>query len=128
LEFVRKDRTSLHALLSATTVKDKQTNDVASRWVLLDITERKRMQNAESEGEERLRRVFQEGPLSFALVGRDHGFLNVNNALCRMVGYEPRELTAMTFEDITHPEDRQAGAALAEQLFTRTSSPFRVPG
>jgi PAS domain-containing protein len=43
------------------------------------------------ESEERFRRVFEEGPLGFALVGTDYRFAKVNRALCEMVGYrKPR--------------------------------------
>ena len=77
----------------------------------------------ENDNEERFRTAFQEGPLGFALVGRDHRLLNVNNALCRMMAYEPEELLGMTTQEITHPEDRQAETDLAEQL-VRGEIPF----
>ena len=122
LELLRKDRTVLHATLSATAVKDERGNHVMSRWILLDNGKRKR-NGLDEKNEERFRSAFEGGPLGFALVGRDHRFLNVNSALCRMVGYEPQELTKMTIEEITHPEDRQTGAVLAEQLF-QGETPF----
>ena len=52
------------------------------------------------ESEERFRRVFEEGPLGLALVGRDYRFLKVNNALCRMVGYDEAELLQMSFLEL----------------------------
>jgi PAS domain S-box-containing protein len=82
-----------------------------------DITERKAMYGALRESEERFRRVFEEGPLGLALVGRDCRFLQVNNALCRMVGYSEAELTQMSFVDITHADDRQADLELTQKLF-----------
>ena len=69
------------------------------------------------ESEERFRRVFEEGPLGLALVGKDYRFAKVNNALCLMVGYDERALTQMSFVDITHPDDVTADVELAEQLF-----------
>ena len=50
-----------------------------------DITERKQADAGLRESEERFRRVFEEGPLGLALVGRDYRFLKVNSALCQMV-------------------------------------------
>ena len=75
------------------------------------------------ESEERFRRVFEEGPLGVALVGRDYRFLKVNGALCRMVGYSEAELTQMSFADITYPEDMVVNRGLAERMFRR-----EIPG
>ncbi len=69
------------------------------------------------ESEERFRRVFEEGPLGLALVGKDHRFLKVNGSLCEMVGYPEAELIRKTFGDITHPDDVRADTELAQQLF-----------
>src|SRR5262249_55064006 len=40
----------------------------------------------------------------------------VNRALCEIVGYSPAELTELTFQAITHPEDLDADLALLDQL------------
>jgi len=69
------------------------------------------------ESEERFRRVFEEGPLGLALVGKDYRFSKVNNALCQMVGYDEAALVQMSFVDITHPDDLRPDAELAERLF-----------
>ena len=78
------------------------------------------------ESEERFRRVFEEGPLGLALVGRDYRFEKVNSALCRMVGYDEAELLQMSFVDITHPDDVRADVELAEQLFKREIPFYRI--
>jgi len=75
------------------------------------------------ESEESFRRVFEEGPLGMALVGKDYHFLKVNAALCQMVGYSEASLLQMSFADITYPDDLQADVGLAEQLF-RGEIPF----
>ena len=71
------------------------------------------------ESEERFRRVFEEGPLGLALVGRDYRFTKVNSALCEMVGYPEAELVQKTFAEITHPDDVHADVELAKRLFKR---------
>jgi PAS domain S-box-containing protein len=75
------------------------------------------------ESEESFRRVFEEGPLGMALVGKDFHFSKVNAALCQMVGYSEASLLQMSFADITYPDDLRADVELAEQLF-RGEIPF----
>ena len=96
---------------------DDSGQPVRAAGVNFDITERKRTESALSESEERFRRVFEEGPLGLALVGKDFHFLKVNGALCQMVGYSEAELLQMSFADITHPDDLGANVELAEKLF-----------
>jgi PAS domain S-box-containing protein len=78
------------------------------------------------ESEERFRRVFEEGPLGLALVGRDYRFEKVNSALCEMVGYSEAELVQKTFTDITHQDDVQADVELAKRLFNREIPFYRL--
>ena len=68
------------------------------------------------ESEERFRLTIDEAPIGMALVSLDGRFLRVNRAFCAVVGYEPAELTNLTFRDITHPEDLDTDHALSEQL------------
>ena len=93
----------------------------ASRVIgaMQDLTEKKQAETAMRESEERFRRVFEEGPLGLALVGKDYRFEKVNNALCAMVGYREEELVQKTFADITHPDDVSTDLELAERLFKR---------
>lgn len=115
-ELVRKDGTRFPVLLSATAVRDKQGNFVMSRSIVVDMSEQRGMQDALRENEELFRRVFEEGPLGVAVVAKDHRYLKVNRAFGAMVGYEPREIAGKSFEEITHPEDRERDANLFAQV------------
>jgi PAS domain S-box-containing protein len=83
-------------------------------------------QRVVQESEERFRRVFEEGPLGVALIGKDYRFVKVNRALCRMVGYDEAALVQMSFKDITHPEDVRGDVELAEQLFKREIPSYHI--
>jgi len=58
-----------------------------------DLTVQEKADIALRESEERFRRVFEEGPLGLALVGKAYRFEKVNSALCKMVGYDEEALS-----------------------------------
>ena len=78
------------------------------------------------ESEERFRRVFEEGPLGFAFVGKDYRILRANSALCRLLGYSEAELLQLSFPEITHPDDVQADIESADRLFRREIPFYRM--
>jgi len=58
-----------------------------------------------------------------ALVALDGRWIKVNHALCGIVGYPEDELMALTFQDITHPDDLETDLGyvhkvLAGEIFT----------
>jgi PAS domain S-box-containing protein len=73
-----------------------------------DITERKRAGEALRESEERFRSAFASAAIGMALVGLDGSWLEVNDALCELLGYSRGELLRTTFQSITHPDDLEA--------------------
>jgi PAS domain S-box-containing protein len=68
------------------------------------------------ESEERIRLMIDDAPIGIALVALDGRFVRVNRVLCDIVGYSSDELTKLTFQDITHPDDLDVDVGLAKQL------------
>src|SRR5215472_16034632 len=117
--FRRVDGEWAHIYDRAYIARDDSGNAWRVIGAMQDLTERKQAEANLRESEECFRRVFEEGPLGLALVGRNYRFLKVNSALCQMVGYPEAELLRMSFTDITHPDDLHADVELAERLFRR---------
>jgi PAS domain S-box-containing protein len=82
-----------------------------------DITLFKAAGAALRESEERFRRAFDHAPIGMALVAADGRFLQVNRALCQLVGYPEDELLGTSFPAITHPDDVASALEQATRLW-----------
>jgi two-component system, sensor histidine kinase and response regulator len=78
------------------------------------------------ESEERFRGAFDGASIGMALVAPDGRFLQVNPALCGIVGYREDELLATTFQQITHPDDVVADRELARQLLAGEIGTYQI--
>jgi PAS domain S-box-containing protein len=82
-----------------------------------DVTERRVRATALREASEQFQRLFEDGPVAMALAGEDFLLREVNAAFCELTGYDAGELAGLTFNDISHPDDRDVGARLARRTF-----------
>ena len=62
------------------------------------------------------RAVLTHSAVGTALVAPDGGFLVVNAALCTMLDRTESELTACTWQELTHPEDLAIDLALVSDV------------
>jgi PAS domain S-box-containing protein len=84
---------------------------------LRDVTERHAREARLREAGQRFQRVFEDGAVGMGLVGEDFRLVEVNDAFCRLTGYDADELIGRTFADITHPDDVDTDLRLARRLF-----------
>jgi PAS domain S-box-containing protein len=80
-------------------------DDGALVAVVRNITERHRVAERLRESEQRFRLPFTHSAIGLALVSLDGHFLEVNAAMCRILGYSEAELVQTTFQALTYPED-----------------------
>ncbi|MBD2166533.1 PAS domain S-box protein [Calothrix membranacea FACHB-236] len=89
-------------------------------WVVTavssDISERKQVEAALRESEEKFRRAFDDAAIGMALISPHGQFLQVNRSLCEMVGYSEAELLRLNSLEITHPDDIPTNLAAATQV------------
>ena len=60
--------------------------------------------------------TFESAPVGIAHVAPDGRWLRVNEALCRILGYAPDELTVKSFQDVTYSDDIAASIARVDQM------------
>ena len=91
-----------------------------------DVTAERHAVLALATAERRLRLTAEHAPIGIALVGTDGSLLDVNDALCRLLGYTREELTARTFHDITHPDHLAEDVALVESLLAGEADSYKL--
>ncbi len=68
------------------------------------------------ESEERFRATFEQAAVGIAHVSPEGRFLRVNRKICDIVGYPLDEMLALTFQDITHPDDVESDLDQVQRL------------
>src|SRR5258706_1501539 len=90
-----------------------------------DITERKRAEEALRESEARFRSTFENAAVGIGHVALDGRLLRINDSLCRITGYTRDELLLRRVEDISHPDDVEAGSASTDRLVAGAVGAYR---
>ncbi|WP_258590011.1 PAS domain S-box protein [Mesorhizobium sp. AR07] len=77
-----------------------------------------------AESEQRFRRAMEDSAIGIAVVGLDGRILETNPAFAAMLGYSRGEIEALTFFQITHPDDLQVGRETMDGLKAGTVNSF----
>jgi len=95
-------------------------NGIAER--LGGIIERRRAEDALKESEDQIRLTVENAPLGIGTVYLDGRLRTMNPAYCDMLGYSSEELSNMTFDDISHPDDREKSHKAFQGLLDRKAA------
>lgn len=90
--------------------------NAVDRW---NVDREQRAHEAEvREDEHRFRQIFAGVAVGIARMSLDGQLIEVNDAFCRIQGYPREEVLGLTFDQITHPADRDTEQTLLHQLVT----------
>ncbi len=81
-----------------------------------DIHSQKEAEILLKQSEERFHNAFDTAPIGMALVDIYGNWLEVNESLCQLLGYQEAELLQLTFMDITYPDDLELDLEYVKKL------------
>ncbi len=118
-QYIHKKGKTVQVEITVTTIRDDAGKPVLLATVLKDITLRRQAEEAVRGSEELLRAAFDQAAVGMALRDLDGRWLQVNQALCNMLGYTRSEFLERTMAEITPPEDRAELSASNESMRVR---------
>jgi diguanylate cyclase (GGDEF)-like protein/PAS domain S-box-containing protein len=93
---------------------------------LHDVTSHRQAEAALRESQTRFLQAFEAAAIGMALVGLDGRWMQVNPALCELLGYSEAELLALDFQAVTHPDDLDADLYNVRQLIAGEISTYQM--
>ena len=114
--YIRKDGSRLPVELTVTPVLGDDLQPRGFIGIAVDLSARRRAEQSLRTAEERFRRAFHDAPVGLAIsaaspeaLGR---YLDVNKAMCELLGYDRERLLEMRVQSLSHPgdTDRDVGA------------------
>lgn len=113
---LRKDGQRRQVRLSISRMDGANGERIGYVGMAIDITEILQARAEARLAAEKFAGAFTSAALGMALVSLEGRWLDVNNALCRILGYTREELLQVDFQRLTHPADLQTDLALVQDL------------
>ena len=113
----RKDGTFLDVSLTISPIRDAAGTVIGASKVARDVSERKRIEVALRESEERFRAIVETTPECVKLISADGTLLHMNGPGLEMVGaHSSTEVVGKNIYDLIAPEDRDRFKAFNESI------------
>ena len=94
--------------------------------VMHDVTQLKATQAAVALEAQRFTDAFAAAAQGMALVSLDGAWIEVNDALCGILGYARADLLVLDFQTLTHPEDLDADLELVGELLAGSRARYQM--
>ncbi len=115
-EYRRKDGTVFPVELRTFIIRNDDGHPSGMWAIARDITERKRTEEALIEREQRARNIVSTAMDGFCLVNEQGRILDVNEAMCQLLGYTRNEILNLSIPDLEAAETAEATASHIQKI------------
>jgi PAS domain S-box-containing protein len=99
-EFLRKDRTRVYTTLETTPITDDNRNYIGALASVVDVTERKKAEQALKESEEKYRSLVELAPDGIVAVNTEGMITSANRSFLTLLGYDSEEIVGKPFIEL----------------------------
>ena len=121
---IRKGGEIRYSEITGFPIQNQKGEVIGFRGIGRDVTERKRMEEALRQSEQRYRTILEEMDEAYFEVDPAGNYTYVNDAICRLLGYPQEELLGTTFRKQVNEEDTALLYDAFGKIFT-TGKPVR---
>ncbi len=121
-----KDGRPLDVWIAYSPVRNEAGEVVGASAITRDIGDRLRAERKARASDRMFREVFERAQFGMCIASLDERVLQVNPALCRMLGYSEAELMAAGWRAITHPDDAEMSLQQVNSLLEAPGAPTEV--
>ncbi len=108
IQLKRKDGRVLYCLDNTSVIRDSNGKVVRYQGALVDVTERKRMEQKLHEEQEFARRLVNSFPDLIVVIDNEKRYRFVSPSIEELLGYKPEDLIGRVVGERSHPEDKIA--------------------
>lgn len=123
---VKKDGSLFFMRVTMISQYDADGAFIGHHSFMQDISERKLQEQALRTSEETFRSAIENASIGMALVAPSGRFLEANQALCDMLGYEKWELLQSDFQSITYADDLEADLEYVQKVIADEIKTYRM--
>lgn len=123
---LRKDGTRLWARTVMHALRDDSGVPKGFAMITHDLGDVRQLDDPLLQSDLRFRTVMEHSAVAMAVVGLDGQWLQVNGAICELLGYSADELTTLTFQQVTHPLDLDGDLLLLDDLVAGRVPSYRL--
>ncbi len=125
VRLVRCDGEEFHARLRSALAGDADHRSNLSTFIVTDITDYRKSENALRESEQRYRELVNLSPDGIGVYDRRGDLVFVNDTLAKILGYTPPQLIGTSIVDLVYQDSREVEIRrIKEALDKKTVQPF----
>lgn len=124
--YLKSDGTYADVCDKAIIIRNDEGVAIRMIGAMQDITIEKKLEAELRQSEKQFKGAFEFSTIGMAIVNPDGYFTEVNDVLCKMLGYSKEEFKTLTFIDVTHPEDIEEDLAYKNKLDSGEISSFTI--
>lgn len=111
------DKKEIDVDISLSVLKNYEGNIIGSIGIIRDITERKHIEGALEQSEEKFRELYHNAPIPYHTLSPDGSITDVNDKWCQVLGYNKEDVIGKTiFDFISKDEQKDAKNSFRKKI------------